>query len=278
MKTKESFDKREFLTVMLLLIAISCIIAMFVYTGLRRLHYKQGETYTAIVEKAVTIQPTAVDVEEEMLSDIEVMAQVDPRAEWMNDRDGQDAYYMYIDFDALKEQNSDCIGWIYACGGAINLPIVESSDSQYYLHHDFNKKQSPYGCVYTESLDDKFIYSDTAIYGHHMKNNTMFWKFVDYKNEDFYKEYPAVYIFTEDGDRRYEIFSAYYLPVKEIEALEKETEGMNKAQVIEHLKSRSLYDMNVEVSEDDVILTIVTCEYSTGNSRMILHAKTSNNK
>ena len=277
MKTKESLDKRKFLTVLLLLLAASCIIAMVVYTVLKRIHYKQGETYTTIVEQAVTIQPAQV-VPTEEISDAEAMAQVDPRADWMNDRDGQDAYYMYIDFDALKEQNSDCIGWIYACGGAINLPIVESSDSQYYLHHDFNKKQSPYGCVYTEALDDKFIYSDTAIYGHHMKNNTMFWKFVDYKNEEFYKEYPAVYIFTEDGDRRYEIFSAYYLPVKDIEALEKETEGMNKAQVIEHLKSRSLYDMGVEVSEDDVILTLVTCEYSTGNSRMVLHAKTSGKK
>lgn len=275
MKTDESLDKKKLLTVILILIACACVIAMIVYTVVKRIHYKQGETYTAIIEQAVSIQPPSATVSTDEISDQEEVANSDPRADWRQDRDGQDAYYMYVEFDELKKKNPDTIAWIYACGGAINLPIVESSDSQYYLKHDFDNKPSPYGCVYTETLSDLFVNSDTAIYGHHMKNNTMFWKFVEYKNEEFFKEYPSVYIFTEDGDRRYEIFSAYYHPVKDLQALEDETEGMNKAQVIEHLKSRSLYDTGVEVSEDDVILTIVTCEYSTNNSRMVIHAKTS---
>lgn len=274
MKTDESLDKRKFLFVLLLLIALACVLAMIGYTIYKKSVYKQGDTYTAIIEEAIKIEvPPAVSTDE--LSNEAIRQNEDPRADWRQDRDGQDAYYMYVEFSKLKEHNPDFVAWIYGCGGIINHPIVECSDSQYYLKHDFDKNVSPYGCVYTESLNDLFINSDTAIYGHHMKNNTMFYKFVDYKNEEYFKEYPAVYIFTEQGDRRYEIFSAYYLPISELKELQKETEGMTKAQTIEHLKSRSLYDTGVEVSEDDVILTIVTCEYSTGNSRMVIHAKCS---
>lgn len=275
MKTEESFDKRKFLFVLLLLTAGACVLSMIGYTVYKKMVYKKGDTYSAVIEEAISISSNSGTVNTDELSETAIKKETDPRADWKKDRDGQDVYYMYVDYAKMKEHNSDFVAWIYGCGGIINHPIVECSDSQYYLKHDFDKKSSPYGCVYTETLDDIFIKSDTAIYGHHMKNNTMFYKFVEYKNEEYYREYPAVYIFTEQGDRRYEIFSAYYLPVSKLEELQKETEGMTKAQTIEHLKSRSLYDTGVEVNEDDYILTIVTCEYSTGNSRMVIHAKCS---
>ena len=119
----------------------------------------------------------------------------DPRAAWLDDNDGQNAYKMNVDADKLLEINEDYIGWIYGCGGDVDYPVCETEDDQFYLKHGFDKSKNIYGTLFTETLDNGFLYTDVVVYGHHMKNGSMFQKICNYKDEEYYKEHPFFYVF-----------------------------------------------------------------------------------
>ncbi len=274
---RREFDLRRTISVVLLCISLICILAMIIYTVKSKESYEKGvETYDSIRVGAVSTVSnneniSAVSDDNSSITDYQA---ADPRGDWFKDTDGQNAYYMHIELSYLEEQNEDFCAWIYGCGGAINYPVVESDDPKYYLKHDFLKQYDTMGCLYVTTLENTFINSDTTIYGHNMRRgDSMFHCLVDYMEEDYYYEHPSFYIFSEDGDERYEIFSAYRMSVYDLNSAQEAANLMTRSEYISDLISRSIYDTGVEVDDDDVILTLVACEYTTYNSRMIIHAR-----
>ncbi len=115
-----------------------------------------------------------------------------------------------VDFEALSNINTDIVGWIYIDNTDINYPIVQGKDNSYYLKHFFDKNYSSYGCVFLDCYNS-FEFSDynSVIYGHYMKNGTMFSSLTKYKNQEYYDTHPQAILVTPNQNYIIDIFAGY---------------------------------------------------------------------
>lgn len=179
-----------------------------------------------------------------------------------------------IDFKTLKESNPDTVAWIKVNGTAIEYPIVQTTNNDYYLSHSFDKTYNSAGWVfadYRNKLDgsDKNI----IIYGHNRRDGSMFGSQQKTKQPEWYNnpENLQINFVTENEKYLYEVFSVYEI---EAEDYYIQTNFPNGSfhEFVTTLKNRSIKDFGVELTEEDQILTLSTC----GNSnkyRVVLHAK-----
>ena len=115
-----------------------------------------------------------------------------------------------VDFAALKEINPDIVAWVYIEGTEINYPVVQGTDNQYYLKHLFNGKWNSSGCIFLDRRNEPdFSDRHSIIYGHHMKNGTMFSGLTQYKKQEFYQAHPTILLITPEQNIRVEIFAGY---------------------------------------------------------------------
>lgn len=123
-----------------------------------------------------------------------------------------------VDFKGLREQNPDVYSWIYIPDTNISLPVLQSSeDDNYYLDHDVYKNYSFPGAIYSQSMNKK-DYSDrvTVLYGHNMRNGSMFANLHMFGDESFFNSHRYIYIYTPDRLLTYEVVSAHAYDDKHI--------------------------------------------------------------
>ncbi len=185
-----------------------------------------------------------------------------------------------VDFEYLTSINDDVRGWISFPLLGIEYPFVQGSDNDYYLTHAYNKEEAPGGAIYMEStLTPDFSDSHVILYGHNMNSydNSMFTSLLDYDNEKFYTDNLGkhlVYIYLPDDTVRiYEVFSVTdvtmteHLPLFYVDLV-------SVAEYANYAKSLDLYDIGIEVTDDDQILTLFTCQYGGENKeRHMVHCR-----
>mgnify|MGYP000782800669 FL=1 len=104
--------------------------------------------------------------------------------------DEDDTIWPEVDFSVLREINPDIVAWIYIEGTKINYPIVQGGDNSYYLKHLFSGEWNGSGCIFLDFRNDvSFADRHSIIYGHHMKNGTMFTDIDKYKKQEFFDEH-----------------------------------------------------------------------------------------
>ena len=113
-----------------------------------------------------------------------------------------------IDWDYLKSVNEDIIGWIEIEGTKIIYPILQDNSNLYYLRHTYNKQYSSSGSIFTTN-ENPFIDNETIIYGHNMKNGSMFSSLGKYLDRDYLYSHQNFKIYTPNGDYKAIIFGAY---------------------------------------------------------------------
>ena len=184
----------------------------------------------------------------------------------------------YIPFEynheALLSINRDGIGYLYIEGLNLKLPLVQTTDNNYYLNHTFNLEENKGGCLFEDARINKGLYADNIIiYGHNMKNGSMFGSLGKYSNYDFWNtdNNSIIYVFTGKLVRKYKVFSCYITPPSGdtfTYNFESVDELRNYAVA---MKTKSQYDTGVDISEAEQILTLITC---TNNSkqRFIVHS------
>lgn len=179
-----------------------------------------------------------------------------------------------IDFEKLKEINNQVVAWIKVNGTQVEYPIVQAEDNSYYLKRNLDKKYNVGGWIfadYKNKLDgtDKNI----VIYGHNMKDDSMFGSLKDILNEEWYnnEENYVIDFITENKEQKYQVFSIYKIQ-REDYYIDTEFKKNEFAKFIETLKERSIKDFGVEVAEEDSILTLSTCA-DNNKYRVVLHAK-----
>lgn len=172
----------------------------------------------------------------------------------------------YVDFTQLQQRNSEIYGWIVIPDTRVDYPIVqrEGSDQGYYLNHDIDGNYSVSGSIYTENLNKKdFTDPNTLIYGHNMRNGTMFQDLHKFQEEEFFNLHPEFYIYTPEKKFTYEIFSAYEYDNRHILRSFDFSDREEYARYLESaLNPRSVNKMTregVEVTPDDRIVTLSTC-------------------
>ena len=177
-----------------------------------------------------------------------------------------------IDFKKLKSQNQDIAGWIYIRGTTIDYPIVQGKDNEEYLHQDFNKKKSSSGTIFLDNNCKKDFTSDNnIIYGHHMKNGTMFAQLLKFREKSFLKKHNEIMIFTPDRTIHLKVISAYAQKAQNKIPVTFANEEQKKA-YIKKIESMSEQPIKTSRINDSHISTFVTCSYEGEDNRTYVHA------
>lgn len=179
-----------------------------------------------------------------------------------------------IDFATLKEKNSDTVGYLKVNGTDIENVVVKGKDNSYYLKHNFNKEYNTAGWIFAD-YHNKLDGTDRniIIYGHNMRNNTMFGTLKNVLNEEWkdVEENRFITFITEEDSYIYEVFSVYQI---EAEDYYMSTDFKNNQEFLKFantLKSRSKYNFDADIKEEDSILTLSTCA-NNNKYRVIVHS------
>lgn len=190
---------------------------------------------------------------------------------------GIDSNYK-VDFSKLKEINEDAVAWLKVNGTNIEYVVVKGNDNNYYLNHNYEKKENSAGWIfadYKNKLDgtDKNI----VIYGHNMRDDSMFGSLKNVLEEEWYnnEENYVINFVTEKEEQKYQVFSVYKIKNEDY-YIDTEFKNNEFEKFIDTLKNRSIKDFNVQDSETDRILTLSTCA-NNNKYRVVLHAKRINN-
>ena len=179
-----------------------------------------------------------------------------------------------INFDELKKQNSDVVAYLKVEGTNIDYIVVKGNDNKYYLKHNLDKEYSSTGWVFADyhnnyDGNDKNL----VIYGHNTKDGSMFGSLKNVLDRSWQenKDNLLITLVTTNGVYWYRVFSTYIVDVEDY-YINTEFKGNEYKEFIDVIKSRSNYDYDVIVNEDDDILTLSSC-YKTIYKRVVLHAK-----
>lgn len=173
----------------------------------------------------------------------------------------------------LQAQNPDTAGWIQIPGTGISYPLMHTGDDSYYLNHTFSKKVNSAGSIFMETLNSTdFTDLHTIIYGHNMKNGSMFAGLKEYRSASYMVTHPIIYIDLTDGTHAYQVFSVYEADADSDSYTIGFAPDEQYETFLNTIKSRSEYDTGVEVMKEDSIITLSTCT-KHGEKRFVVHAK-----
>ena len=184
-----------------------------------------------------------------------------------NTGENEDILPISVDFSVLKQENEDIVGWLYLEDSPINYPVVQSNDNDYYLRRLVNGEYNIAGSLFMDYRNDSNLEdNNTIIYGHNMKNNTMFGSLQEYKNQDYYDNHKVMYYFTPEKNYIIELFTGYTISV-ESDIYDLSVIDSSK---LEELISKSDFESNTKVTEEDKIITLSTCAYEYDGERYIV--------
>ena len=215
-------------------------------------------------------------------SDIRIREEAVPAAprpdmRWVPAPVEQDPYVdelMQIDLDALREINPDVIGWILIPDTQINYPLLRGEDNDYYLNHTWKGQKNSVGSIFLEHQNSADLMDDnTIIYGHNMRDGSMFADLRNYSVKDYWKGNPFIYIITDAGVYRYDVIGAYSADLEGLTfGMEFDDEdSMNN--FLRYIRKMSQFDTGIRPEATDRILTLVTCYGKTSETRWVVHGR-----
>ena len=174
-----------------------------------------------------------------------------------------------------NEINDDTIGWITIAGTSIDYPIVQASDNCYYLTHDCNCNESKYGSIFMDCQNAAdFSDNHTILYGHNMKNGSMFHDLNEYSSHAFFDEHTYIEVYSQDAYLKWKVFSTYSTE-PDFNYLQTTFDSPEEYSIfLNSLLSHSEFNNEkVQVTAEDKILTLSTCSDDLENGRRVVHAK-----
>lgn len=199
------------------------------------------------------------------------------KIQWLEEYFGIDIPDKNIDFAVMQEEtNSDIYAWIYIPDTKIDYPVLQHpEDNFYYLNYNIDGTKGYPGCIYTENYNTKdFTDHNTVIYGHNMKNGTMFAGLHQFEDSDFFAEHPYIYIYAEDEVYVFQIFAAYeFSDIHLLNGYATDTEagfGSYLEEVMEVRGMNSNFNRDIEVTGNDKIVTLSTCISGKPDNRYLV--------
>ena len=256
------------------------VIAYFAVSGISNIIYHHPtESTEAQTETESTGQGTeeakAALTEDEIN---EMLAGMKSTETAENETVSEETAVIPVKFDELQSVNPDVYAWITIPGTEIDYPILQhASDNSYYLMHNIDGSYGYPGCIYTENLNSKdFTDNNTVIYGHNMKNGSMFAQLHKFEDPDFFQENREVLIYLPEEVLHYTIFAAhiyddrhllYSFDFSDPEVYEKYLQS-----IFDTRDMSANIDKETTVTKDDQIITLVTCIGSQPNNRLLVQA------
>ena len=183
------------------------------------------------------------------------------------------------EYQEIVKENPDFAGWISIEGTNIDYPVMQTSwEPEYYLHRNFAGEDSYAGVPFVGIGDIRAERGDVFIYGHNMRNGSMFADLLKYQKEEFWREHLVIELDTPWAHREYEIFAVFYADEAEwiqesgriYQVLHKK--GVSKAKAVYALKEAGEYDTGITPGADCSMLFLVTCSYREAENRFVAAA------
>lgn len=227
--------------------------------------YEKGDaTYEDVAEQFIVLPENTPEPEKTLMPELILPEQTETP-------ETDDTVWPEVDFAALQEVNADVVGWIYIEGTRVNYPILKGEDNDYYMKRMIDKKRNSAGSIFMDCKNaGDFSDQHSILYGHHMKNGSMFAALSGYKEQAFFEEHPVCLILTPQGDFKLKFFAGYVASTK-ADAWQKEfISGEEFADWIAEAKEKSMFASDVEPMPSDRIVTLSTCSYEFSNARFVL--------
>jgi len=183
-----------------------------------------------------------------------------------------------VDWKALKKVNPDVQGWLYQKGTVINYPVVQGTDNDTYLHTRFDKQWSGGGTLFVDCRMEKdFKGFNSIIYGHHMKDGSMFRSIRGYTKEDgYYDKHKTLELATPHGNYHLVVFSAFITKATDEDTYKMTYDEAEKQAYINRAWEQSELPItrdSVDVTKNDRLVTLSTCAYDYEEARYIVMCK-----
>lgn len=178
-----------------------------------------------------------------------------------------------VDFEKLMKTNDDTVAWIrFIEPEIISYPVVKGDDNDYYLTHMFDKKTNKSGAIFMDHLNKSdFTDDNTFLYGHNMKNGSMFGRLRKYKEKDYWKENPYFYVYLSNGKvYKYHIFAAYVTDASSDVYTISFGEEKDFEKYLDNMANKSIYKTDVKVTSKDNIVSLSTCTNVTEEERLVI--------
>lgn len=180
-----------------------------------------------------------------------------------------------VDFDGLKKENEDIVGWIYCEGTPINYPVVRGATNDTYLHTTVSGQSNSAGSIFMDyRCAPNLSGFNTIIYGHHMKNGSMFASLHDYGSQEFYDEHPLMWYLTPERVYRLDLLAGY-VGEADAEVYEIFADWPQLTRYLEFASSRSTfkpegYISTVPLAEISGVIVLSTCSYEYSDARYVV--------
>ncbi|PRS42255.1 SrtB family sortase [Bacillus sp. NMCC4] len=179
-------------------------------------------------------------------------------------------------FDELRKVNNDIVGWINMKDTMIQYPIVQSRDNAFYLTRNYLKNDTRAGSIFMDYRNDVLHDSpNTVVYGHRMRDGSMFAGLTNYLKKDFFHEHRTFQYDTLYQSYEAEIFAVYETTV-DFDYIQTDFQDLGEyAHYLQAVRKKSIYQTKTDVSTDDLILTLSTCDHvlAPKNGRLVVQAK-----
>lgn len=194
-----------------------------------------------------------------------------------NDEDAEETETLFTvnpKLDGLQEINPDVIGWIEIPDTNIDYPVVQGDDNQYYIDHTIYGTENAAGSIFME-MQNEGDFSDlvTFLYGHRMRDGSMFGNLKYYEDEAYWSEHPEIYISTFTEELVYDIFSVHRAAVVEETYTLFFEAGASYERYLQAETEKSWYDTGIEAGKDSQILVLVTCTADQKDERIVVLAR-----
>jgi sortase B len=190
---------------------------------------------------------------------------------WTNQSQEIDAS---LDFAKLKQINSDFVAWLGQQGNDINYPVVQGRDNDYYLNRLFNLERNKMGSIFMDYRNrNDFSDRNTIIYGHNMRDGSMFSTLSQYQSPNFILQQPYILLFTEQHRYRIDFFAGMVVDGSYESVRFDFSNDEDFLSYIKTLTEASSFKTSHEITEIDRIVSLVTCSYEYNNARYALYGK-----
>lgn len=218
-------------------------------------------------------QQEPVETSVPQTEEINTKPETQPETETETEAETEAPYVSPIDFETLWQQNPDTVGWVRIPDTMIDYPIVhDPEDNEHYLHTDFDGNKSVYGTIYLDcDSEPDFSGRNNPIYGHHMKDGSMFKGLEYFKKEDYFKEHQYFDIYTPERTIHLKAVACYY---SSADGIVRQTSFQTQEDFDQWVKGRLEKCSFAEMPEGPVesMFVLVTCSYEMPNARTLLFA------
>jgi len=241
-------------------------LSIFLYSGfvLVKYVYTYYESSKSLKEVQTIYAETLATIQEEVVEEDISTTEIETK------------YTIRPQFHDLLAVNKRIVGWISVDNTKLNNPILHADNNEFYLNHNYKDRESRAGSVFMDYRNDALdISRNTILYGHAMKDGTMFGSLKNYLNQDYADAHRTIYLDTLYEGYDIEVFAAYETTIDfyYIETEFKTDEEF--LQFIGEVQKRSTIDMNVDIGLDDKIITLSTCKDSviSDDHRFVVQGK-----